>query len=163
MNRLARGEFMHISEKEQQVNPALGIPRTPGAQHGGEMVKSPSDTTLYKPAMKKGVESELVNRISNFVENIRIETAASPNVAKHSQAHPVRLISYLAHPTKLRQVNMVKIHNDVDCQTKTRIPIGFYYKLNVSRRICQHHQVMPLMIVNKMMISFMLHVILTVI
>ena len=85
-NRLARGESMHISEKEQQVNPTLGIPRTPRAQHRGKMVKSPSDTTLYKPAMKKGVESELVNRISNFVENIRIETAASPNVAKHTQA-----------------------------------------------------------------------------
>ena len=39
------------------------------------MVKSPSDTTLYRPAMrqKKADDNNLVDRISQFIENIRIQ------------------------------------------------------------------------------------------
>ena len=43
------------------------------------LIKSPSDTTIYRPALNQGVESNLVNRISNFVENIRIETTGMHN------------------------------------------------------------------------------------
>ena len=39
-------------------------------------VKSPSDTTIYRPALCKGEENanQLIKCISDFVENIRIET-----------------------------------------------------------------------------------------
>ena len=39
-----------------------------------QIIKSPSDTTLYKPALQKGRQSELINQISNFVKNIRMES-----------------------------------------------------------------------------------------
>ena len=36
-------------------------------------VKSPSDTTLYRPALNKGVtDNDVINKISNFVENMCI-------------------------------------------------------------------------------------------
>ena len=44
------------------------------------LIKSPSDTTLYAPAMKKLIndgkndKDHIIDRISNFVEEIRIET-----------------------------------------------------------------------------------------
>ena len=48
---------------------------TPLKDKGQKIIKSPSDTTLYKPALAKGRgENDLLNRISNFVENIRLET-----------------------------------------------------------------------------------------
>ena len=54
----------------------------------GEFIKSPSDTTLYKPALAKGRNSsELLNCITNFVENIRIETTSGQSSA-HSM--PIR-------------------------------------------------------------------------
>ena len=38
-------------------------------------IKSPSDSTLYTPALKKGKQADnLINKISAFVENIRLET-----------------------------------------------------------------------------------------
>ena len=42
-------------------------------------MKSPSDTTIYAPALRrieqgKSNSSELMERISNFVEEIRLET-----------------------------------------------------------------------------------------
>ena len=40
--------------------------------------KSPSDTTIYRPAYLANDESEkIINKISNFVEGIRIETNSS--------------------------------------------------------------------------------------
>ena len=39
-----------------------------------QIIKSPPDTTLYKPALQKGRESELISQISNFVENIQMES-----------------------------------------------------------------------------------------
>ena len=36
-------------------------------------VKSPSDTTLYTPALQKTADKGMVERISNFVESIRLE------------------------------------------------------------------------------------------
>ena len=39
------------------------------------VIKSPSDTTIYTPALKKGREQDnLINKISNFVESIRLES-----------------------------------------------------------------------------------------
>ena len=41
-----------------------------------EVIKSPSDTTIYQPAFKVNDQSDkLINKISNFVEGIRIESA----------------------------------------------------------------------------------------
>ena len=41
-----------------------------------EVAKSPSDTTIYRPALKKGLteSNEVINKISNFVEQIRIDS-----------------------------------------------------------------------------------------
>ena len=39
-----------------------------------QIIKSPSDTTLYKPALQKGRQSELINQISNFVKIIWMES-----------------------------------------------------------------------------------------
>ena len=43
--------------------------------------KSPSDTTIYRPALIRGQQEsdQIINKISNFVENIRIETASKSN------------------------------------------------------------------------------------
>ena len=44
------------------------------ANNRGDIAKSPSDMTLYTPALNKGVrEVNMVDRISNFVEEIRLE------------------------------------------------------------------------------------------
>ena len=47
-------------------------------QERSNLIKSPSDTTLYTPALKKlnpGMgDNDLIERISNFVEGIRMET-----------------------------------------------------------------------------------------
>ena len=41
-------------------------------------IKSPSDTTVYKPAFQVSDDSDrVINKISNFVEGIRIESAGS--------------------------------------------------------------------------------------
>ena len=46
----------------------------------GQKVKSPSDTTLYTPALKQGKRNQyeadrVINQISNFVEGIRLESS----------------------------------------------------------------------------------------
>ena len=39
----------------------------------GDVIKSPSDTTLYTPVLKKGMEkANIIDKISNFVESIWI-------------------------------------------------------------------------------------------
>ena len=53
-------------------------------------VKSPSDTTLYTPAMKKRVEgTNMINRISDFVESIRLETTAGSAEPEAVNSPPV--------------------------------------------------------------------------
>ena len=56
-------------------------------------IKSPSDTTIYAPALNKlakqaGTE-HMIDRISNFVEGIRLETNSSDrnpvNVGSHRE------------------------------------------------------------------------------
>ena len=60
-----RGEECDIGEVTKPVNTRMGT------------VKSPSDTTLYTPAMKKRVEGmNMINRISDFVESIWLESTA---------------------------------------------------------------------------------------
>ena len=54
------------------------------------MVKSPSDTTLYKPALSKRADKDMLNRISNFVENIRIETSTANSSKDGMNGTPVR-------------------------------------------------------------------------
>ena len=54
--------------------PTVGqTPNVPGRNDVVKLVKSPSDTTLYKPALVRSGEctgTDMVNHISNFVENI---------------------------------------------------------------------------------------------
>ena len=73
-------------------------------QQAQNRVKSPSDTTLYTPALKQGVaNTNMINRISDFVENIRLETAShdqpGPSVDGRwlePQAGPLRVIEHSA-------------------------------------------------------------------
>ena len=43
-------------------------------------MKSPSDTTIYRPALMKGM-NEIINKISNFVEQIRIGSSKEVTLA----------------------------------------------------------------------------------
>ena len=48
-----------------------------------DLIKSPSDTTLYTPTFRKGVqENAIIDKISNFVESIRIEGQSSEQSAR---------------------------------------------------------------------------------
>ena len=63
-------------EKQQTQQPSRG--NAPGATNRPrlETVKSPSDTTIYRPAYKVQDDSDkIINKISNFVEGIRIESS----------------------------------------------------------------------------------------
>ena len=52
--------------------------------------KSPSDTTLYTPALKKAKDSnEMLNKITNFVESIRIESMGAAQVLPGRAPPPV--------------------------------------------------------------------------
>ena len=57
------------------------------------VIKAPSDTTLYAPALRKMTQSEeanknLINKISNFVEEVRIESRrGSPGCAHKLQVN----------------------------------------------------------------------------
>ena len=62
--------------KQSKPNPEVN-----GEKSGGNkrLVKSPSDTTLYAPALwqmtnQEGMNEELINKISNFVEGVCIES-----------------------------------------------------------------------------------------
>ena len=50
-------------------------------------VKSPSDTTIYRPALHKGEENanQLIKCISDIVENIRIETSEVSSTARSNK------------------------------------------------------------------------------
>ena len=57
------------------------------------IVKSPSDSTLYTPALHKEVaQNNAVNQISNFVENIRFEqvTSSKTSTPERGRNHQVR-------------------------------------------------------------------------
>ena len=56
--------------------PSQAVARNP------EQAKSPSDTTLYTPTLKKGRDNnEILNKITNFVESIRLETPTGDRVS----------------------------------------------------------------------------------
>ena len=58
----------------------------------GRPVKSPSDTTLYTPAFKQAKQSDAIEQISNFVEEIRISGNVSRDAVQHRHSNntPVR-------------------------------------------------------------------------
>ena len=66
--------------KTPQRNKNRNIPQSPNTNK----LKSPSDTTIYIPGLKKAIASDgheninLIDRISNFVENVRLETTGTP-------------------------------------------------------------------------------------
>ena len=64
-------------------------------QVNGEIIKSPSDTTIYQPALLKQANetNAVISKISNFVENIRLETrhTATPE-DRHRQPQHSRSI-----------------------------------------------------------------------
>ena len=61
-----------------------------------QQVKSPSDTTIYAPALKKLVGNtvnegdHLIERISNFVEEIRLETASREQTPKRASGRDLQ-------------------------------------------------------------------------
>ena len=63
----------------QDTRPGSQLAKTPSRQvdqqNIAKLVKSPSDTTLYKLALQKGNDADVINRISNFVESIQIESS----------------------------------------------------------------------------------------
>ena len=55
-----------------------------GRHQASPVAKSPSDSTLYTPALRQGkVDNQIINRISNFVDNIRLETQGSSENSAH--------------------------------------------------------------------------------
>ena len=60
-----------------KANHSQRMPITPTSK-GIEIIKSPSDTTIYTPALKKANEatkvSDIINKITNFVESIRMDS-----------------------------------------------------------------------------------------
>ena len=57
-----------------------------------QVMKSPSDTTIYKPALMKGASesNEIINKISNFVEGIRIQSSSRKQTPDQRGSHKVR-------------------------------------------------------------------------
>ena len=71
-----RYEHQYNAERQiaKQRKPGIYRKVIPSTQLS-PVIKSPSDSTLYTPALKKGkVDNQIINRISNFVDNIRLET-----------------------------------------------------------------------------------------
>ena len=72
-----------LDEKVKAVKSQSPTPKTPVRTGKSPIInnllnKSPSDTTIYRPALKqreipRGQENNIVDRISNFVENIQME------------------------------------------------------------------------------------------
>ena len=66
-----------VDEKVKAAKGRTSVYNTPGKSNKitTPMVKSPSDTTIYSPALKQVAESDLViDRISDFVENMQLQT-----------------------------------------------------------------------------------------
>ena len=67
--------------------------RTQGKQSHVRTIKLPSDSTLYTPALKRVMNQEVIDGISDFTETIRIETAMTsakdnqPEVVPKEQAN----------------------------------------------------------------------------
>ena len=83
--------------------------------------KSPSDTTIYRPALVKGLNetNEVINKISNFVESIRLgstskHTTLASEVRKFSKEKPVT-------PSTSGKEEAEKIIIDAD-QLKVKLP-----------------------------------------
>ena len=64
-----RNSESNALNKESGLNPDTHLNRT-----HAQVNKSPSDTTIYRPALMKGVNesNDIINKISDFVEGIRI-------------------------------------------------------------------------------------------
>ena len=76
---------------DSQMRKTTAVPKTPINRGRATVVKSPSDTTIYAPALKRhdpDVEKsgDIMERISNFIEEIRFDTVdhvSSPNKSDH--------------------------------------------------------------------------------
>ena len=70
---------------------------TPKRRLCDRIVKSPSDTTLYTPTLKKGTETNnVIDHISDFVEMIRIQEQHArewPSTSRHQQPPDVNNIN----------------------------------------------------------------------
>ena len=76
IDRLEKREKERYDRKSKESSKESSIEKS---NRKGMLVKSPSDTTLYTPALKKCTDPSqanynLVNQITNFVDKIRIET-----------------------------------------------------------------------------------------
>ena len=71
-------------------------------KHDHQLIKSPSDTTLYAPALQKGGGDDAINKISNFVESIRLDKSAdrnTPTIRDDSRAKRQEDVRASAHKT----------------------------------------------------------------
>ena len=60
--------IFHMGNLTDNVTPSKAMR---GKGKNSEVVKSPSDTTLYRPALQRGGGgNDILNKISNFVESI---------------------------------------------------------------------------------------------
>ena len=84
-NRIRKYESNSNFHRSEIANAGAAVAKRNGKESAKELgkmtktlqrdfVKSPSDTTIYRPALMKGVNesNDIINRISNFVEDIRI-------------------------------------------------------------------------------------------
>ena len=70
------GTPMIVDKKREQIGETtVTTPKLNKGNHNATQVKSPSDTTLYAPALRKAkIDSDImINKISDFVEAIRME------------------------------------------------------------------------------------------
>ena len=92
-NRFKQGDSVNMAKHNETPRghrPSQGVRDT-------QRIRSPSDTTLYAPALKlidgKGGENEIIDKISNFVESIRFEQSGkSPISEKRGQGDLRRVI-----------------------------------------------------------------------
>ena len=91
--------------------------------------KSPSDTTIYHPAFLRGESqlNDIINKISNFVENIRIKTASkhgSPCSRKADNGKREERRSILDRKDPVRDEHNCGHYSKDNRETKNRVEPG---------------------------------------
>ena len=78
--RVKKGKISKSTDKKSKRG------KIPNSFEGENILKSPSDTTLYTPVLKRGKKANnLIDRISDFVESIRLETESEDSRRRRSR------------------------------------------------------------------------------
>ena len=94
------------------------------SRHTANMVKSPSDTTIYVPALAKSpiggthnpnVEQPLNALISNFVDNVRLETKKDGNLTAFKIRREGRRL-HLMRPPGLEEARVLAGNAIIEAQ-----------------------------------------------